>query len=63
MDIFLQVISCVLSCIGYYLIYRKPKYSYIAFIILNILLFFTTKQYVMLFNIVFGLYYFFKTKN
>jgi len=56
----IQIISCLLSCLGYYFISKKPKYAYVVFILLNIILFFSTKQYVMLFNIVFSSYFLIK---
>jgi len=60
MNIFIQIITCILSCTGYYFIHKNPRYSYIVFIILNIILFITTEQYVMLLNIGFGSYFLIK---
>jgi hypothetical protein len=53
----IQILACSLSCLGYYFINKNPKYAYITFIILNILLFVTTRQYVMIFNILFSSYF------
>jgi type II secretory pathway component PulF len=57
----IQILSCLLSCLGYYFIQNKPKLAYLTFILLNIILFFSTKQYVMLFNIIFSSYFLIKT--
>lgn len=52
-----QVIACLLSCLGYFFISKRPKYAYITFIALNMLLYLATFQVVMIFNMMFSTYF------
>jgi len=59
----IQILGIALSCSGYYFIGKKPRYSYFSFIALNLVLFSQSKQYALLFNIVFAVYFLYKYEN
>lgn len=48
----IQILLCILSVVGYYLIREKPRHSYIVFVIQNILAFMFIGQYYMIINII-----------
>lgn len=54
------MILCILSIIGYYFIFKGIKYSYLIFILQNVIAFYFTNQYYMLVNIIFCIFFYYK---
>lgn len=54
------MILSILSVLGYYLIFKGIKYSYLIFIIQNVIAFYLTNQYYMIVNIAFCIFFYYK---
>lgn len=57
----IQIISAILSCLGYYYISKNPKYAYISFILLNIVLIIDNFNIALVLNSIFSSYFLIKT--